>query len=91
MHVMGADFNAESALTLLDKARQFRPNQKAAKRVNIKLAIAEIEGAIGLLARIPRQDPGSWWDLRAGVDSAWDQGGFWSLSVQPGTIPRRPG
>lgn len=49
MRVMGADFNAESAITLLKKARQFRPNQKAYKRINMKLAIAEVIDAIELL------------------------------------------
>jgi hypothetical protein len=49
MRVMGADFNAESAVTLLEKALQFPRNQKAHKRTNMNLALAEIEDAVELL------------------------------------------
>jgi mono/diheme cytochrome c family protein len=52
MRVMGADFNAESAITLLEKALQFRRNQKAHKRTNMKLAIAEIKDAVELLEAV---------------------------------------
>ncbi len=52
MRVMGADFNAKSAITLLKKARKFRSSQKAFKRTNIKLAIAEIKDAVELLVAV---------------------------------------
>ena len=52
MRVMGADFNAESAITLLEKALRFRPNKKRAARTNMKLAIAEVEDAIELLEAV---------------------------------------
>ena len=52
MRVMGADFNAESAITLLEKALQFPANQKAHKRTNMKLALAEIEDAVELLEAV---------------------------------------
>lgn len=52
MRVMGADFNAESAITLLEKARRFRSDRKAYKRTNIRLALAEIEDAVELLEAV---------------------------------------
>ena len=47
MRVMGADFNAESAKTLLRKALGLRDARD--RETNIKLALAEIEDAIELL------------------------------------------
>jgi cytochrome c peroxidase len=52
MRVMGADFNAGSAITLLEKTLQFPPNQKSNKRTNMKLALAEIEDAVELLEAV---------------------------------------
>lgn len=52
MRVMGADFNAESAITLLEKARGFPSRRRALKRTNMTLALAEIEDAIQLLEAV---------------------------------------
>ncbi len=50
MRVMGADFNAESAKTLLEKAVLLNANSR--KRTNIHLALAEIEDAVELLEAV---------------------------------------
>lgn len=50
IRVMGADFNISSAITLLDKALGL--NRRSDRRVNIRLAIAEVEDAIQLLEAV---------------------------------------
>ncbi len=47
MRVMGADFNAESAITLLDKANDLR--RRGDRITNVRLALAEVDDAIELL------------------------------------------
>jgi hypothetical protein len=49
LRVMGADFNAESAITLLNKATMFKSWDVKARRINVSLALHEVEDAIGLL------------------------------------------
>jgi hypothetical protein len=49
LRVMGADFNAKSAITLLDKARLFPSHQTSARQTNVSLAKKEIEDALDLI------------------------------------------
>lgn len=49
MRVMGADFNAQSAITLIQKARGFRTFEINARLTNARLAAAEVEDALQLL------------------------------------------
>jgi hypothetical protein len=49
MRVMGADYNIESAITLLNKAVELNYEDRD---INVKLAIAEIDDAIGLMAPV---------------------------------------
>ncbi|MCG8465687.1 MAG: hypothetical protein MI750_12685 [Xanthomonadales bacterium] len=49
MRVMGSDFNATSAITLLDKAQGFSRFHISARRTNVRLAAFEVEDAIQLL------------------------------------------
>ena len=46
MRVMGADFNGQQAITLLEKAAEFPNSAKAERRINVRLAIADIRDAI---------------------------------------------
>lgn len=49
LRVMGADFNAKSAIVLLDKARRFPSAQTSIRQTNVRLAKKEVEDAIELL------------------------------------------
>ena len=49
LRVMGADFNAQQAITLLAKAAGFSDYYKGARRINVRLAIADIRDALELL------------------------------------------
>ena len=49
MRVMGADFNAAQAKTLLAKAAEFSSHARYERRINVRLAVADIRDALELL------------------------------------------
>lgn len=52
IRVMGADFNLESAITLIEKAREIAFFRVKARKTNIKLARAELKDALELLEAV---------------------------------------